>query len=114
MVGANRNITIAPTFEEADRLARAKVAESASYYGRWGMQEASTLDMVLDPQRDPRDWSIVGTPQDCLEMISRYNQEIGFDWIGLSFMNMPKDHSARLEYLQYVSEELLSKLVPGK
>jgi alkanesulfonate monooxygenase SsuD/methylene tetrahydromethanopterin reductase-like flavin-dependent oxidoreductase (luciferase family) len=111
MVGANRNMAIAPTYEEAARAAQAEVARSAAFYGSRGMQESSTLEMVLDPAADPRVWSIVGTPQDCLEQISQQNEAIGFDWIGLSFMNLPKDHRARLEYVQYVSEELLSKLV---
>ena len=109
MVGVNRNISVAPTFEEADRAARARVTEAAKYYGAWGMQEASTIDMVLDAERDPRDWSIVGTPEDCVEAISRHREEIGFEFVGVSFSNLPKDHSARMEHVQYVSEEVFSK-----
>jgi alkanesulfonate monooxygenase SsuD/methylene tetrahydromethanopterin reductase-like flavin-dependent oxidoreductase (luciferase family) len=111
VLGANRNISIAPTFEEADRAARAAVARSREYYGKWGMNEPTTVDMVLDPERDPLEWSIVGTPDDCVEQLQRYNRETGIEFIGAGLVNMPKDHSARLEYLQYVSETVFSKLV---
>lgn len=110
MVGVNRNISVAPTFEEADRAARARVTEAAKYYGAWGMQEASTIDMVLDAERDPRDWSIVGTPEDCVEAISRHREDIGIDFIGLGLASLPKDHSARKEHVQYLAEEVLSKV----
>jgi alkanesulfonate monooxygenase SsuD/methylene tetrahydromethanopterin reductase-like flavin-dependent oxidoreductase (luciferase family) len=109
-VGLNRTVSIATTYEEADKAARAKVAEAALDYGRWGMQESSTVDMVLDPERDPRDWAIVGTPDDCIETISRYKESVGFDFLGPSFANLPKDQTARKEYLQYVSEEVFCKV----
>jgi alkanesulfonate monooxygenase SsuD/methylene tetrahydromethanopterin reductase-like flavin-dependent oxidoreductase (luciferase family) len=86
------------------------VTAQAAYYGRWGMQESSTVDMVLDPERDPRDWAIVGTPDDCAEMITQYKEELGIQFMGLSLANLPKAHSARLEFLQYLSEEVLSKV----
>ena len=109
-IGLNRTVSIAPSYEEADKAARDKVAEAAVDYGRWGMQESSTVDMVLDPERDPKDWAIVGTPQDCVETINRYKETIGFDFIGPSFANLPKDQAARKEYLQYVAEEVFCKV----
>jgi alkanesulfonate monooxygenase SsuD/methylene tetrahydromethanopterin reductase-like flavin-dependent oxidoreductase (luciferase family) len=111
MVGANRNIVVAPTYEEADRAARDAVVKSAAYYGKWGMNEASTIDMVLDPERDPRDWSIVGTPDDCVEQLQRHCDDIGLEFIGAGLVNMPHDPSARLEHIQYVSETVLSKFL---
>jgi alkanesulfonate monooxygenase SsuD/methylene tetrahydromethanopterin reductase-like flavin-dependent oxidoreductase (luciferase family) len=110
LVGVNRNISVAPTYEAADAAARSRVARAASYYGPWGMQEASTVDTVLDAERDPRDWSIVGTPADCVESILRCRDELGIDFMAFGFANLPSDHSARKEYVQYLAEEVLSKV----
>jgi alkanesulfonate monooxygenase SsuD/methylene tetrahydromethanopterin reductase-like flavin-dependent oxidoreductase (luciferase family) len=110
MVGVNRNISVAPTEEAADKAARVRVSQAASYYGAWGMQESSTIDMVLDPERDPDDWSIVGTPAKCVDVISRYVEQIGLDFIGFGFANFPPDFAARKEYVHYLSEEVLSKV----
>lgn len=109
-VGLNRTMSVAPTYEAADRAARAGVAEASANYVRWGMQESTTVDMVLDPERDPRDWAIVGTPQDCIETINRYKEDIGFDFLGPGFVNLPKEPSARREFLQYVSEDVICKV----
>jgi alkanesulfonate monooxygenase SsuD/methylene tetrahydromethanopterin reductase-like flavin-dependent oxidoreductase (luciferase family) len=109
-IGVNRTMSVAPTYETADKAVRARVAEAAAYYERWGMQESTTVDMVLDPARDPREWAIVGTPQDCIEIIKQYQEQTGFDFVGPSFADLPKEASARKEYLQYVAEEVFNKI----
>ncbi len=81
-------------------------------YGGWSMQEGSTVDLGLAPGRKLEDWAIVGSPQDCAETISRCYHEQGLRYIGLGSLNLPQDHAARLEYLQFISEELLP-LLPG-
>ena len=65
--------------------------------------------MVLDPERDPKDWAIVGTPQDCIETINHYKETIGFDFIGPRFANYQRSSSSK-EYLQYVAEEVFCKV----
>jgi hypothetical protein len=76
------------------------------------MQEASTVDLGLAPGRKLEDGAIVGSPKDCAETISRCYHEQALRYIGLGSLNLPQDHSARLEYLQLISEELLPSL-PG-
>ena len=70
----------------------------------------NTVDMVLDPDRDPRDWAIVGTPEQCVETILQYRDGLGLDFMGLSLSTMPKGAQARKDFLQWVSEEVLSKV----
>ena len=81
-------------------------------YGGWSMQEGSTVDLGLDRQRALDEWTVVGRPQECLETLARCQEEDGVQYAGLSFINFPADHSARLEYLQRFSEEVVGKL-PG-
>jgi len=107
-VGLNRTISIAPTYEEARKAAEAREAASSAYYSRWGMREASMSSMGLEEGRDMSEWTIIGTPADCVEQIRRRDAEIGIDFIGLNFANMPGDLLARRDYLQWVSEEVLA------
>jgi alkanesulfonate monooxygenase SsuD/methylene tetrahydromethanopterin reductase-like flavin-dependent oxidoreductase (luciferase family) len=107
-VGLNRTISIAPTYEEARRAAEARETASSTYYSRWGMREASMSAMGLEEGRDLTEWTIVGTPADCLAEIHCRNEEIGIDFVGLNFANMPADLAARRDYLQWVSEEVLA------
>jgi alkanesulfonate monooxygenase SsuD/methylene tetrahydromethanopterin reductase-like flavin-dependent oxidoreductase (luciferase family) len=107
-VGINRLTCVARDYETAEKAARAKIAQAAAFYSPLGMDESSTLDMVLDPDVDPRETSIVGTPADCVEQILQHTQELGLDVLGLVFGNLPADQAARLDYIQWVSEEILT------
>lgn len=110
--GANRNICVAANHDEAIRMAQMDTARRAKYYNRWGMNEPGVIEMVLDGERDPRDYAIVGTPDECIEMINRYKEKVGLHYMGLSFMNMPEDKGlgAKLDYIQYLSEEVLKRI----
>jgi alkanesulfonate monooxygenase SsuD/methylene tetrahydromethanopterin reductase-like flavin-dependent oxidoreductase (luciferase family) len=110
LLGAHRIMAIAKDRETAIRQAREMAESKAKMYGGYDMQEGSTVDLGLSGERDLSDWAIVGSPQDCAETISRSYHETGLRYIGLGALNMPKDHSARLEHVQYISEELLPLL----
>jgi alkanesulfonate monooxygenase SsuD/methylene tetrahydromethanopterin reductase-like flavin-dependent oxidoreductase (luciferase family) len=107
-VGLNRTMSVARTYEEARGAAEAREAASSAYYSRWGMQEASMSSMGLEVGRDLAEWTIVGTPADCVATIRRWRDELDIDFIGLNFANMPGDVAARRDYLQWVSEEVLA------
>jgi alkanesulfonate monooxygenase SsuD/methylene tetrahydromethanopterin reductase-like flavin-dependent oxidoreductase (luciferase family) len=110
MVGVHRNMSVAPSYEDADRAARRSVAAAAKYYGPWRMQERTMPQLVLSPEDDPDNWAIIGTPSQCVEKLLGLQERIGFEYIGLDFANLPGDPSARRDYLQWVSEEVLSKV----
>ena len=74
------------------------------------MQESTTVDFGLGGSRELADWAIVGSPQDCAETIVRFHEKTGLEYIGFGALNLPKGKSARLEYLQLISEELLPLL----
>lgn len=107
--GANRNICVARDHETAIRLAQIDTARRGEYYGRWQMNEPTT-DMVLSADRDPRDYAIVGTPEECVEIISRQKEKLGLAYMGIGPMNLPSRLEEKLEYFQWVSEEVLSKV----
>ena len=82
----------------------------AGMYSSFNMQESTTVNLGLGGRRQLEDWAIVGSPEDCAETINRYHEAYGLDYIGLASLNLPKGFSARVEYLQLISEELLPRL----
>ena len=110
ILAAHRSIAIAKDRETAITQATAAGEAKAGMYGSFDMQEASNVDFGLKGTRELQDWAIVGTPQDCAETITRCHHEYGLDYVGLSSLNLPKGQSARLEHLQFISEELLPLL----
>ena len=109
-LAANRSLAIARDRETAITEARVAGEAKAGMYSSFNMQESTTVDLGLGSSRDLGDWAIAGSPQDCAETIIRQHEEFGLDYIGLACLNMPKGLSARLEYLQLISEELLPRL----
>jgi alkanesulfonate monooxygenase SsuD/methylene tetrahydromethanopterin reductase-like flavin-dependent oxidoreductase (luciferase family) len=110
LLGAHRSITIARDRETAVTQAKAAGQAKAAMYGSFDMQEAGTVDFGLGGARELSDWALAGSPEDCAELITRCHEEYGLDYVGLSCLNLPKGFSARLEYLQFISEELLPRL----
>ena len=110
LLAANRSIAISRDRETAITEATAAGEAKAGMYASFNMQEATTVGLGLGGRRDLPDWAIVGSPEDCAEVISRCHEEHGLDYIGLASLNLPKGLSARMEYLQLISEELLPRL----
>lgn len=110
MLGANRSITIAKDRHTAIRDAQAGAQRRSEMYGGWSMQERRSVDLGLSGSRELAEWAIVGSPQDCVETLSRAHLEQGLRYVGLGFLNLPPGQSARLDYLQFISEELLAHL----
>ena len=109
-IGAHRSIAIAKDRETALSEARDMAEKKAGMYGAFNMQERTTVDLGLGGQRQLQDWAVAGSPQDCAEIINRCREEDGLDYIGLASLNLPAEFSARLDYLQLISEELLPLL----
>ena len=113
LLAAHRSIAIARDRDTAIREAEAAGEAKAKMYGGWNMQERRMVDLGLSGRRKLDEWAIVGSPEECAETISRCYQEQGVRYVGLNFLNLPRGHAARLEYLQLISEELLPRLPQG-
>ena len=109
-LAANRSISVARDRETAISEAIAAGEAKAGLYTNFNMQESTTVDFGLGGSRDLTNWAIVGSPQDCAETITRAHEKNGLQHIGFGSLNLPKGKSARLEYLQLISEELLPLL----
>jgi alkanesulfonate monooxygenase SsuD/methylene tetrahydromethanopterin reductase-like flavin-dependent oxidoreductase (luciferase family) len=110
-LGVEREISLAPTYEAAVAAAmRLRVVRATAFMNTRDRRGSPVVHTAEDPGTDPRDWAIVGTPDDCLEQIGRWRERLGFDYVGLALANWPKEQAARKEYLHYVSESVLQRL----
>jgi alkanesulfonate monooxygenase SsuD/methylene tetrahydromethanopterin reductase-like flavin-dependent oxidoreductase (luciferase family) len=64
------------------------------------------VQLQLGFERSLDDWTINGSPEDCREAIERAHA-MGLDGIGLTIYSLPREASARIEYLGMIAEELV-------
>jgi alkanesulfonate monooxygenase SsuD/methylene tetrahydromethanopterin reductase-like flavin-dependent oxidoreductase (luciferase family) len=105
-VGASRSLIVGRTKEEAHAAARAYLERTFAMYRTWEMQERSMVELQLDFDRSLDDWTINGSPQDCVETIRR-GAELGLDRIGVTIYSLPREARARIDYLQMIADDVL-------
>jgi alkanesulfonate monooxygenase SsuD/methylene tetrahydromethanopterin reductase-like flavin-dependent oxidoreductase (luciferase family) len=105
-VGASRSLIVGADKETAGAAARAYLERTFRMYRTWEMQEASMVPLQLDFDAALDDWTINGSPSDCVAAIARAG-EMGLDRIGLSIYSLPRAPAARIEYLQMIAEDVL-------
>ena len=64
------------------------------------------VELQLDFDRPLDDWTINGSPRDCVEAIAR-GRDAGLDRIGLTIYSLPATVEARIDYLHMIAEEVL-------
>jgi alkanesulfonate monooxygenase SsuD/methylene tetrahydromethanopterin reductase-like flavin-dependent oxidoreductase (luciferase family) len=102
-----REISVASTYEEA---LRQRVARPTAHVNTRDQQGAGGAHTADGPASDPRDVAVIGTPDDCVEQISRRRERLGFEGVSLGLAHWPKEQAARKELLQYLSESVVQRL----
>jgi len=105
-VGASRSLIVGPDKETAAAAAGAYLERTFRMYRTWDMQEASMVPLQLGFDVALDDWTINGSPADCIAAIEAA-REMGLDRIGLSIYSLPRTPAARIEYLQMIAEDVL-------
>jgi alkanesulfonate monooxygenase SsuD/methylene tetrahydromethanopterin reductase-like flavin-dependent oxidoreductase (luciferase family) len=106
-----REISVAPTYEAAAAGAmRQRVVRATAFMNTRDRSGSPVVHTAESPGVDPRDWAIVGTPEDCLEQIGRWRERLGMDYVGLALASWPKEQAARKEQLHYLSETVLQRI----
>ena len=92
-------------------IAEATAAAEASYrmYSTWNMQEDTMVKINIEDDAKVDDWAIAGDGDDCIEDFSRL-ADLGVDYVGASFYNLPKTLEARREYLQAFSDNVIRRM----
>ena len=65
------------------------------------------LQLGFDTSLD--DWTIHGSPKDCVETIERA-RTLGVERIGFSIYSLPAEVDARIDYLQMIASEIVARV----
>ena len=103
---ASRSLIVGPTKEAAVAAARAYLERTFAMYRGWEMQEPTMVPLQLGFEASLEDWTINGTPAQCLETIAGA-RAMGLDGLGLTIYSLPRGAAARIEYLTMIAEEIV-------
>ncbi|MSQ37806.1 MAG: LLM class flavin-dependent oxidoreductase [Chloroflexi bacterium] len=109
IVGASRSLMVGASKEDAARKAGAYLEKTFSMYRTWEMQELTMSSLRLDSGMSLDDWAIYGSPSDCVEVLLRARDE-GLERVGFTIYSLPPSVEARIEYLQWIAEEIVAKV----
>jgi alkanesulfonate monooxygenase SsuD/methylene tetrahydromethanopterin reductase-like flavin-dependent oxidoreductase (luciferase family) len=105
-VGASRCLIVAADKRAALVAARDYLEKTFSMYKAWGMQEATMVPLQLGFETPLDDWTLNGSPKDCVDALARARQ-MGLDKIGVTIYSLPREVRARIDYLQMIAEEVV-------
>jgi hypothetical protein len=109
-LGASRCLMVGKSKEDAAARAGEYLEKTFRMYTRWQMQESSMVPLQLDSERSLDDWTIYGSPADCVETLLQARSEIGLNGAGFTIYSLPADPHGRIEYLQMIADEIVSKV----
>jgi alkanesulfonate monooxygenase SsuD/methylene tetrahydromethanopterin reductase-like flavin-dependent oxidoreductase (luciferase family) len=110
-IGASRALLVGRDKEDAAERARQYLEKTFAMYSRWSMQEQSMAPLTLDFARSLDEWTVHGSPADCVSTLLRAHDEIGLDGVGFTIYSLPVSPAARIEYLQMIAEEIVAPVV---
>jgi alkanesulfonate monooxygenase SsuD/methylene tetrahydromethanopterin reductase-like flavin-dependent oxidoreductase (luciferase family) len=105
-LGASRSLIVGPSKEAAVAAAREYLEKTFAMYRAWEMQEKSMAPLQLGFDVALDDWTVHGTPRDCLETLARA-RELGLDRFGFTIYSLPRDVQARIDYLAMIAEQIV-------
>ena len=110
ILGASRSLMVGKSKEDAAQTARQYLEKTFNMYRTWEMQESSMVPLQLGFDRPLDDWTVHGSPQDCVETLLRARDETGLNRIGFTIYSLPRAPQERIEYLQMIAEEIVGKV----
>lgn len=68
------------------------------------------VPLHLDFERSLDDWTVYGSPAECVEALLRARDDIGLSGVGFTIYSLPPDPVARIEYLQMIAEDIVARV----
>jgi alkanesulfonate monooxygenase SsuD/methylene tetrahydromethanopterin reductase-like flavin-dependent oxidoreductase (luciferase family) len=110
ILGASRSLIVGRDKQDAANRARQYLEKTFAMYRAWEMQEQSMVELQLGFDKSLDDWTIHGSPADCVETILRARDDIGLNGVGFTIYSLPPSPQERIEYLQMIAEEIVGKV----
>jgi alkanesulfonate monooxygenase SsuD/methylene tetrahydromethanopterin reductase-like flavin-dependent oxidoreductase (luciferase family) len=111
-VGASRSLIVGDSKETAAAAARDYLQKTFTMYRTWRMQEQTMGRLQLGFEASLDDWTIHGSPADCVETIERA-RGLGLERIGFTIYSLPPDVRARIDCLQMIAERIVAPVRRG-
>jgi alkanesulfonate monooxygenase SsuD/methylene tetrahydromethanopterin reductase-like flavin-dependent oxidoreductase (luciferase family) len=105
-VGASRSLIVGKDRNSARAAAIEYLEKTFAMYRRWEMQEKGMVPLQLSPEIALDDWTVYGSPRDCVETLRRA-AAMGLERVGFSIYSLPREVQARIDYLQMIAEEIV-------
>src|SRR5579871_3480864 len=99
-LGASRSLIVGTSKEDARSRAEAYLEKTFNMYSTWHMQESSMVPLQLTSEINLDDWTVYGSPADCVETVLRAQNDVGLNAIGFTIYSLPRTAEERIEYLQ--------------
>ena len=106
-VAASRSLIVGASRETAAAAARGYLEKTFTMYRTWRMQESTMGRLQLGFETSLDDWTIHGSPADCVETIERA-RAMGLQRVGFTIYSLPVDVRARIDYLQMIAERIVA------
>jgi alkanesulfonate monooxygenase SsuD/methylene tetrahydromethanopterin reductase-like flavin-dependent oxidoreductase (luciferase family) len=103
---ASRSLIVGASKEAARAAACAYLERTFAMYRGWEMQEPTMVPLQLGFDASLDDWTINGTPAECLETVARA-RTLGLDGLGLTIYSLPREVKARIDYLRMIADEIV-------
>ncbi len=110
ILGASRSLMVGKSKEDAARVASQYLEKTFSMYRTWEMQESSMVSLQLGFEKGLDEWTVHGSPKDCVETLLRARDEMGLNRVGLTIYSLPGEPKARIDYLQMIAEDIVRKV----
>jgi alkanesulfonate monooxygenase SsuD/methylene tetrahydromethanopterin reductase-like flavin-dependent oxidoreductase (luciferase family) len=76
-------------------------------YRAWRMQEPTMGRLRLGFDASLDDWTIHGSPADCVETLERA-RALGVERVGFTIYSLPPEVRARIDYLAMIAERIVA------
>jgi len=106
-VGASRSLIVGASKGAAAAAARGYLEKTFTMYRSWRMQESTMGRLQLGFEASLDDWTIHGSPRDCVEMLEQA-RSLGVERIGFTIYSLPADVRARIDYLRMIAEQIVA------
>jgi alkanesulfonate monooxygenase SsuD/methylene tetrahydromethanopterin reductase-like flavin-dependent oxidoreductase (luciferase family) len=110
MVALSRGVSLATSRAAAIQEARASADASYRMYHTWEMQEEEMVRIHISPDSELTDWAVAGSADECMERFASLQAEAGVDFVGVTFLNLPKEHARRKEYIQDFAQKIIQRM----
>ena len=113
-----REVFVAPTREEAYKLADGPIMTKYRAYHAWGLGQARVSAGETDELGQPfeellKDRFFIGSPDDVAEQMIKFNKRIGMNHIVMSMHWPGLEVSRSMETMQLIAEEVFPRVRQG-